>query len=161
MAPKKKATSGKGCSKLLAHNFLPTLTKPAAVIGDYISIQGKDFPGCPHADKEKWSSTSGSATSASSPSRASCSRRTVLAWLMRLPPRALPLPRLLPPPMLEWHGCVHHTRDRNHTSCVLSHVLQTMLQVVGLWTSAVRRPAMDSRHPAVEYSSTHEYIHDK
>ena len=54
MAPKKKATSGKGCSKLLAHNFLPTLTKPAAVIGDYISIQGKDFPGCPHADKEKW-----------------------------------------------------------------------------------------------------------
>ena len=55
---------------------------------------------------------------ASSPSRASCSRRTVSAWLMRpraLPPPLplpLPLPRLLPPLMLEWHGHVHHTRDR-------------------------------------------------
>jgi len=52
MPPKRKAAAP--TSKLVAHNFLPLLTKPAAVIGDYVSIQGKDFPGCARADKEKW-----------------------------------------------------------------------------------------------------------
>jgi len=29
--------------KLVAHNFLPTLSKPAHVNGDVISMQGKDW----------------------------------------------------------------------------------------------------------------------
>jgi hypothetical protein len=57
--PPKGSRVGKGkasssSSSLVAHNFLPTLTKPAAVIGDFISIQGRDWQGCPASDKEKW-----------------------------------------------------------------------------------------------------------
>mgnify|MGYP007078090933 CR=1 FL=1 len=54
MPLKKKAATAKGSSKLVAHNFLPTLTKLAEVVGDYIAMQGKDWTGCPSADKEKW-----------------------------------------------------------------------------------------------------------
>ena len=32
-------------SKLTAHNFLPGLTKPSSVIGDYVSMQGKEWTG--------------------------------------------------------------------------------------------------------------------
>jgi hypothetical protein len=53
MPPRKKAASGNGTSMLAAHNFLPTLTKPMEIIGDYIAMQGKDWTGCPSADKEK------------------------------------------------------------------------------------------------------------
>ena len=51
---KRKAPSkaGKGTA-LVAHHFLPVWTKPSAVIGDYIEIQGKEWQGCPTADKEK------------------------------------------------------------------------------------------------------------
>ena len=42
MAPKRKAATS---SKLVAHNFLPTLAKPASVIGDYIAMQGKEWQG--------------------------------------------------------------------------------------------------------------------
>ena len=53
MPPKKlpKATAGTG--KLVAHNFLPTLTKPDQVLGEFISMAGKEWSGCPAADKEK------------------------------------------------------------------------------------------------------------
>ena len=54
MAPKRKPAAGKATPKLAAHNFLPVLTKPAEVIGDYVSLQGKEWTGCPAADKEKW-----------------------------------------------------------------------------------------------------------
>ena len=54
MAPKRKLAAGKATPKLAAHNFLPVLTKPAEVIGDYVSLQGKEWTGCPAADKEKW-----------------------------------------------------------------------------------------------------------
>ena len=50
---KGKKPAGK-TSKLVAHNFLPTLVKPNSVIGDYIAMQGKEWTGCPGADKEKW-----------------------------------------------------------------------------------------------------------
>ena len=55
MGKRKAAAAGKGATKLAAHNFLPLalLTKPASVIGDYISLQGKEWTGCPAADKEK------------------------------------------------------------------------------------------------------------
>ena len=54
MAPKRGKAAGKATSKLTAHNFLPTLSKPAEVIGEYIKMQGKDWKGCPAADKDKW-----------------------------------------------------------------------------------------------------------
>ena len=54
MAPKRKPAAGKSTPKLAAHNFLPMLTKPAEVIGDYVSLQGKEWTGCPAADKDKW-----------------------------------------------------------------------------------------------------------
>ena len=53
MPPRKKLASGRDTSMLIAHNFLPTLTKPMEIIGDYIAMQGKDWTGCPSADKEK------------------------------------------------------------------------------------------------------------
>ena len=52
MAPKRKPAAGKATPKLAAHNFLPMLTKPAEVIGDYVSLQSKEWTGCPAADKE-------------------------------------------------------------------------------------------------------------
>jgi hypothetical protein len=39
---------------LTAHNFLPSLNKPNEVIGEFISIQGSDWQGCPASEKEKW-----------------------------------------------------------------------------------------------------------
>ena len=48
MAPKKKVQPG------LAAQLLPTLPKPASAIGDFIQIQGREWGGCPAADKEKW-----------------------------------------------------------------------------------------------------------
>ena len=47
MAPKRKPAAGKATPKLAAHNFLPMLTKPAEVIGDYVSLQSKEWTGCP------------------------------------------------------------------------------------------------------------------
>ena len=41
-------------SSLMAHHFLPQLSKPAHVIGEFIAMQGKEWSGCPAADKEKW-----------------------------------------------------------------------------------------------------------
>ena len=39
----KKAKAPAKTSKLVAHNFLPALSKPNSVIGDYISKQGKEW----------------------------------------------------------------------------------------------------------------------
>jgi hypothetical protein len=39
---------------LTAHNFLPSLSKPSEVVGEFISIQGSDWQGCPASDKQKW-----------------------------------------------------------------------------------------------------------
>jgi len=50
--PAKRKAKGSKAS-VVAH-FVPLLTKPAEVIGDYISMQGKEWPGCPAADKDKW-----------------------------------------------------------------------------------------------------------
>ena len=47
---KRKAVAQK---KLIAHNFLPTLNRPAEVIGDYVVVQGREWSGCPAADKDK------------------------------------------------------------------------------------------------------------
>lgn len=41
-------------SKLVAHHFLPTLTKPSSVVGEFISIQGREWQGCSASDKDKW-----------------------------------------------------------------------------------------------------------
>ena len=47
MAPKRKPAAGKATPKLAANNFLPMWTKPAEVIGDYVSLQSKEWTGCP------------------------------------------------------------------------------------------------------------------
>ena len=49
---KRKATPQR--SSLTAHNFLPTLTKPMAVLGKNVLVQGRDWGSCPAADKDKW-----------------------------------------------------------------------------------------------------------
>ena len=46
---KRKASAGSSSTKL---SFLPLLTKPAEAIGDYIKMQGKEWNGCPAADKD-------------------------------------------------------------------------------------------------------------
>ena len=53
MGGRQKKSNAAASSSLLAHNFLPTLTRPTMVIGSFVSMQGKDWDGCPAADKEK------------------------------------------------------------------------------------------------------------
>ena len=51
MAKGKNKRVAASSSKLVAHNFLPTLSKPSKVIGDFVSIPGSDWGGCPAAQK--------------------------------------------------------------------------------------------------------------
>ena len=45
---KRKPAAGRNTPKLTAaHNFLPLLTKPAEVVGEYIAMRGKEWQGCP------------------------------------------------------------------------------------------------------------------
>ena len=50
--PKKKAPTQ--TSTLTEHNFLPQLGKPQSVVGDFIAMAGREWSGCPAADKDKW-----------------------------------------------------------------------------------------------------------
>ena len=50
---KKKQKEAKPTTTLAAHNFLPTLTKPQSVVGDFIAMAGREWDGCPPADKAK------------------------------------------------------------------------------------------------------------
>ena len=48
MAPKKKGQAS------LAAQLLPTLAKPSSAVGAFVELQGREWGGCPAADKEKW-----------------------------------------------------------------------------------------------------------
>ena len=39
-------------STLVAHNFLPALSKPSKIIGEFVSVQGSEWGGCPVAQKD-------------------------------------------------------------------------------------------------------------
>ena len=53
MPPRGSKALAKPTSKLIAHNFLPTLTKPQEVVGSFIVMPGREWAGCPAADKDK------------------------------------------------------------------------------------------------------------
>ena len=53
LPPCKNERSCSQSSTLVAHNFLPTLQKPQQTVGEFISIAGRDWSGCPAADKDK------------------------------------------------------------------------------------------------------------
>ena len=53
MPPRGSKAPAKPTSKLIAHNFLPTLTKPQEVVGSFVVMPGREWAGCPSADKEK------------------------------------------------------------------------------------------------------------
>ena len=53
MPPRGSKAPAKPTSKLIAHNFLPTSTKPQEVVGSFIVMPGREWAGCPSADKEK------------------------------------------------------------------------------------------------------------
>ena len=50
MAKGKRRAATKS-STLVAHNFLPALSKPGKVIGDFISMPGSEWGGCPASQK--------------------------------------------------------------------------------------------------------------
>ena len=48
-----KGTKAKSTPKLSAHNFLPTISKPDEIVGDFIAMPGREWSGCPAGDKDK------------------------------------------------------------------------------------------------------------
>ena len=49
---KRSATTSTAAGKLVAH-FLPTISKPAEIVGCFILLAGREWSGCPENDKDK------------------------------------------------------------------------------------------------------------